>query len=567
MKSIRRYVNIFKGVRIPWLLLVVVFVLSIIQSYTELMWISLRADVIDTSQNAIALDKLVQFLTALVGSACVSVAATYFGNLAYEKINRGVRVKLWNKVMHLPTRYYDGESGDSLVSRVTTDASQSYLYVSVAINLITTVYATVVAVRRMYSYSAELTRLMVFLIPVCVIAAALAGKLNHAANLKAQTTFSGTLAYLVERTRYLRLIKAARTEYREQKEGAKKFNRQFRVSFLSVLSNASLLLIAEIFNCSILVISFVLGGRLALAGEITIGRLVGFYSLGGVLYLRLAMLLMYYTQLKGANGRLKKIAQVMEAPDEKDEGVELDVADEDLVISDVSFAYQEKPVLKDVSFRIPQGQVTAIVGSNGAGKSTLFKLLERMYDPDEGELRFGGTDVREFNLRSWRQSFGIVTQDPALLSGTIRENILYGVQRKVSEEELVHVAKLANAYDFIMETPGGFDARVGSNGSNFSGGQRQCIAIARAMMRNPDYLLLVEASSNLDAKSEKLVSEALANLMQGRTTVMIAHSYSATRSAGHIVVMRDGRVEAEGTPEELLETNEYYRIFAGKAAG
>ncbi len=134
----------------------------------------------------------------------------------------------------------------------------------------------------------------------------------------------------------------------------------------------------------------------------------------------------------------------------------------------------------------------------------------------------------------------------------------------MSEEELEYVAKQAGVYDFVMATPAGFDAQVGMAGGNFSGGQRQCIAIARAMMRNPDYLLLDEATSNLDANSEQLVSKALSNLMKGRTTVMIAHNYSATREADHIVVMKDGCVEAEGTPEELLQTNEYYRSFAGE---
>ena len=232
----------------------------------------------------------------------------------------------------------------------------------------------------------------------------------------------------------------------------------------------------------------------------------------------------------------------------------------------VSFSYSDTPTLNGVNFRIPKGQITAIVGPNGAGKSTLFKLLERMYDPDSGMLRFGEEDIKKYDLSSWRGSFAIVSQDKPLLSGTVRENILYGVRRKVEEDELIRVAKLANIYDFVMATPGGFDAPVGMGGSNFSGGQRQCIAIARAMMRNPDYLLLDEATSNLDAKSEKMVSQALTNLMKGRTTVMIAHNYSATRDATHIVVMKDGKVEAEGSPEEMLASNEYYRAFACKSS-
>ncbi len=147
------------------------------------------------------------------------------------------------------------------------------------------------------------------------------------------------------------------------------------------------------------------------------------------------------------------------------------------------------------------------------------------------------------------------------MSGTVRENILYGVERETSEDELIQAARMANAYDFIMATPGGFDAQVGPDGSNFSGGQQQCIAIARAIMRNPDYLLLDEATSNLDADSEKQVSEALGRLMKDRTTVMVAHKHSAARAADHIVIMRNGSVEAEGSPADLMQSSPYYRAF------
>lgn len=190
-----------------------------------------------------------------------------------------------------------------------------------------------------------------------------------------------------------------------------------------------------------------------------------------------------------------------------------------------------------------------------------------MYEPSEGEITFGDRKISEFRLSAWRKSFAIVAQEHPLLSGTIRDNIVYGVERKVTEEELIHVAKMANIYDFVMSTPGGFDAEVGPGGSNFSGGQQQCIAIARAMMRNPDYLLLDEATSNLDARSEQQVTAALENLMKGRTTIMIAHNYSATAFADQVIVLCDGHVEACGTPEELLETNEYYQTFARAGAG
>ena len=560
-----QYARIFKGVKLPWVMLVVVLLIYIVESELQLKSTTLTADIIDGTQQAIRLDKLVDFILVMLGTAAVGFASTYLRNWTYEKINLGVRNKLWNKLMHLPARYYDGESGDTLVSRVTTDASQSYIYFHVVINLMTAVYAAVVALRQMLKYSPVLTGYMMFTVPVIAVMGWGFGKLNFIAGKKTQVSFSQALGYLVERTRNLRLIKAARMEYAEQQTAKALFHNQFKASIWGVFSNSSSVILIELLSAASMIVTFVVGRNMVTSGEITIGKLLGFYTISSMLAVRLIQLMLLYGQLKQGNGRMEKISEILDAPEEKRDGTPLDIADSDIIAENVAFSYDARTALQDVSFRIPKGRITAIIGSNGAGKSTVFKLLERMYDPAEGQIRFGDTDVRSFELTSWRQSFAIVSQDKPLLSGTVRENILYGVRRKVSDEELEHVAKLANIYDFLMATPGGFDAQVGVNGSNFSGGQCQCIAIARAMMRNPDYLLLDEATSNLDAKSEQMVSQALKNLMAGRTTVMIAHNYSAVRDADHIIVMKDGKVEAEGTPEELMQTNEYYRTFATKA--
>lgn len=566
MKRIKRYQNIFRGVRIPWVMLAVLLILNIVESHVFLEQTTLTADIIDTSQKAINANQLVRFIVVLLINSALSISINYVNGLTDQKLSYGVRNKLWNKLMHLPTRYYDQESGDTLVSRVTTDSDHSATYFNFAVKFVSTVYASAVAVRQMYRYSPQLTSYMVIAMPILLTISALVGKLSFTANKKAQVAFADALGYLVERTRNLRLIKAARMEHTEQQAGKKRFDHQFQVSLLSTTVNSLTAALIPIFGGVGIVVSFVMGGRLVQEGVITVGKLVGFYTLSGLLSTHMLTFLQLYTSLKEANGRLDKVAELLETPDEKQEGIEFDVADADLVAENVSFSYGDTLTLNDVSFRIPKGQITAIVGPNGAGKSTLFKLLERMYDPDSGMLRFGEEDVKKYDLSSWRGSFAIVSQDKPLLSGTVRENILYGVRRKVEEDELIWVAKLANIYDFVMATPGGFDAPVGMGGSNFSGGQRQCIAIARAMMRNPDYLLLDEATSNLDAKSEKVVSQALTNLMKGRTTVMIAHNYSATRDATHIVVMKDGKVEAEGSPEEMLASNEYYRAFACKSS-
>ncbi len=218
-------------------------------------------------------------------------------------------------------------------------------------------------------------------------------------------------------------------------------------------------------------------------------------------------------------------------------------------------------MLRDVSVRIPMGKVTAIIGGNGAGKSTMFKLIERLYAPNAGAVRFDDEDIQDYQLADWRDHFSYVSQKSPLIGGTVRENITYGLSQPVSDERLYDVAKKANCYDFVMKKPGGFEEDVGLGGSNFSGGQGQCISIARAMLRGGDYLLLDEATSNLDVVSEAVVTEAMDRLMQNKTTIMIAHNYAATKNANYIIVMRDGTVEAAGTPEELRETNEYYRMF------
>lgn len=306
-----------------------------------------------------------------------------------------------------------------------------------------------------------------------------------------------------------------------------------------------------------------MGGQLIPSGEVTIGDLTSFYMITGVVSVQLMQFFMNAGSVAGIFGTMKKTAQIMETDSEPSGGDPVPAICSDIVFDHVSFSYtDERDVLRDVSMTIPMGRVTAVIGGNGAGKSTVFKLLARLYEPKDGAIRFGGEDIAQYELTDWRDHFSYVFQNEPLLGGTVRENITYGLEREVSDEELFAVAKKANCYDFVMAKPNGFDEDVGLGGSNFSGGQAQCIAIARAMLRSADYLLLDEATSNLDVMSEAMVTEAMANLMRGKTTVMIAHNYAATRSADHIIVMNDGAVEAEGAPEELLGSNDYYRLFS-----
>ena len=567
IRGLKDYTRIFKGVRLPWLLLALVVILAVVKTNVEVESITLTASIIDGTQNAVKVDELIRYVVYLVVTGVLTIASTYVSGLTYQKINLGVRLKLWKKMMALPTRFYDSDNGNELVSRVTSDADSAYFYFQLVINLFTAVYGCVTAYRKLFRFEPTLATVELVIIPLTIGITLVYGGLTYRTGATSRNRLAATMGYLVERVRNLRLIKSFRMEREEFNTADDLFRKQCRANINLSLTSLVQLAGMEVIGCISIVVSFLFGGQMVAAGTLTTGKLVGFYTLSGLASVRMAEICSYTGAFARYAGVMQKIARVLDQPDEPEEGLALEETSGDLTLEHVSFSYGTAPILKDVCVTIPEGKVTAIIGTNGAGKTTLFKLLERMYPPSQGTIRFGQTDIADLNLSAWRGNLAIVAQDKPLLSGTIRENILYGVHREVSEAELIDVAKKANVYDFAMAA-GGFDAQVGPGGSNFSGGQQQCIAIARAMMRNPSCLLLDEATSNLDVRSEQQVTLALWQLMKGRTTVLIAHNYSATQFADQVIVLRDGAVEAAGTPAQLLETNEYYRTFAkGKVKG
>lgn len=466
--------------------------------------------------------------------------------------------------MRLPLAYYDTESANDLVSRVTSDPDSAGTYFTTGIECIATVYAAVAAFLRLFQLHVGLASWSLLIIPCAIGVGAIYSAMSYHSALLGTRYTARTTGYMTERVHNLRLIRALGTERYEKNKSAGIFRRQYWTDLYSQGTVAFIVVGMQVLSCLSLVISFVSGGRMVADGTLTVGTLVIFYGFSSIVAMHMSNLFMAFGSIVGANGALKKISQLLEQSDEPEAGEEV-TGEEDIVLEHVSFAYRDVPVLCDISCRIKAGRVTAIVGTNGAGKSTVFKLLERMYSPGEGSILFGERNIDTYSLTSWRHTLAIVAQDTPLISGTVRENLTYGLEREVSESELMEAAKLANAYDFIMETPGGFDAEVGPGGSNFSGGQRQCLAIARAVLRAPRYLLLDEATSNLDAKCEADVSTALDRLMEGRTTVMIAHSCRAAQAADEVIVMDAGRIVGMGTPEELLRTNSYYQTFARRA--
>lgn len=314
----------------------------------------------------------------------------------------------------------------------------------------------------------------------------------------------------------------------------------------------------------LLVVVMGYGGMRVATGALTAGELVAFILYLVQIVMPMGQFTQFFTQLQKAIGATERIIETLDAREEDHaSGRELNSANQPIYVENVSFAYDGgETILENVSFTIAPGKVTAIVGPSGSGKTTMFSLLERYYQPNSGSIRLGEEQIQGFTLASWRSKIGYVSQESPLIAGTIRENICYGLGREISDEELRQAAAMAYADQFIEELPEGYETQVGERGVKLSGGQRQRIGIARALLRDPQILMLDEATSSLDSKSELIVQQALTNLMKGRTTLVIAHRLSTVVDADQILILEKGKITGRGRHAELYETHALYREFA-----
>ncbi|EGQ3130746.1 ABC transporter ATP-binding protein [Staphylococcus pseudintermedius] len=565
MKARNPLVFLLKKISWPVGLIIVAVTIASIGSLTGLLVPLFTGQVVDKfTFESISPVFIIALVAVFLVNAVLSGFGYYLLNKIGEKIIYAIRSVLWEHIIHLKMPFFDKNESGQLMSRLTDDTKVINDFISQKLpGFFPAVITLIGSLIMLFVLDWQMTLLTFITIPIFILVIVPLGKIMQKISTNTQTeiaNFSGLLGRVLTE---MRLVKVANTEKLELDKAHSNLKTIYNLGLKQAKIAAVVQPISGIIMLITIGIILGFGGMRIASGAISAGTLVAmiFYVLNlSIPLINLSTLVTDYKKAVGASQRIYEILheplENIAAPNLQDE-----IPTGDLKFDHVYFGYDDTPVLKDVSFNVLRGEVTAFVGPSGSGKSTLFSLIERMYEIDQGGIYYDGTSIDALSLTDWRRKIGYVMQSNAMMNGTIRDNILYGVDREVPEEELIHYAKLANCHEFIMEFEQGYDTIVGERGLKLSGGQRQRIDIARSFVKNPDILLLDEATANLDSESERKIQEALDILMENRTTIVIAHRLSTIKKAGQIIFLDHGEVTGRGCHEELMQTHAMYQQF------
>lgn len=548
--SWRDFLSLLKKIHLPWHWIIIAFFCNFFYNKVMLKLPTVTAGLMSGSLDNKVLWDAVLFYVLFTIVLCGDVALR---SPAQHIAARNARRAVWERMLHIRMDYYDSHNPSDMMSTITNDVTvATQLLVQFLTGFIPMIYYLVVALKTVSSYNTWLMVSVFMLLPAKILYMVFVGRWRYRTQAGVYKEIGGLTAYLAERVRNLTLIKTYTNEEKELKNGEDVSYRLFGANMRVAKLECGVTALNTLIGMAQVMIVMVFGVMLLKRGDITIQQWVAFYMFSGTISSSFDNLINSWTQLKTIQGTLARAAKLLSAPVENDGIKEArEPENKDIVFKNVTFSYGDKKALQDISFTVPAGSSTAVIGLCGSGKTTSVSLLENFYQPDSGEVTLGNVPVSEIPLEKLRGYMGYVQQGADIFSGTAREALTYGLHRQVSDEEIWKAAEKSGFAEVLRKWEKGLDTPVAPGGTSMSGGQRQKLVLTREFMRDTDILLLDEPTSALDAAASKNIQDTVFEIFPDRTKIMITHDLSLIERADQIVVLRNGVLEGCGSYKEL----------------